>query len=272
MGLSKQPARISKHLKLQAIAVCGALTVAAIVSGPAQAGGFFDFLFGGPDKGPNPSVSSYAEPSAPVSPAPLGQESVRQSAGSTGHGVAFCVRLCDGQHFPLEQRIANATPVETCRSMCPASKTKVYFGSEIDHAVAKDGARYADLDTAYIYRKQLVANCTCNGKDALGLAHYDLPSDPTLRPGDIVATKEGLMAYNGDKNAASQYTPVSVPSVVTQLNSVTSARSALNRHDTNSVEDDPGTIAQSQPAAPPQQPLSVGAQQSPVNLRWPSVQ
>jgi hypothetical protein len=268
MGLSKQPACTSKQLKLQAIAVCGAFIVAAFASGPAQAGGFFDFLFGGPDKGPNPSVSSYAEPSAPVVPAPLGQESVRQSAGSTGHGVAFCVRLCDGQHFPLEQRITNATPVETCRSMCPASKTKVYFGSEIDHAVAKDGARYADLDAAYIYRKQLVANCTCNGKDPLGLAHYDLPSDPTLRPGDIVATKQGLMAYNGDKNAASQYTPVSVPSVATQLNSVTSARGAPNRHDVNSVEDDPGTIAQSQP----QQPLSVGAQQSPVNLRWPSVQ
>jgi hypothetical protein len=261
MGRSKQSARASKQLKLQAMAVCGILTAAAIVSGPAQAGGFFDFLFGGPDKGPNPSVSSYAEPSAPITPPSLGQESVRQSAGSTGHGVAFCVRLCDGQHFPLEQRVANATPVEACRSMCPASKTKVYFGNEIEHSVAKDGARYADLDTAFVYRKQLVAHCTCNGKDALGLAPYDLPSDPTLRPGDIVATKQGLMAYNGDKNAASQYTPVSVPSVAMQLNSVTSARSALSRHDANSVEDDPGTIAQSQPPAPP---LNVGARQGPV--------
>jgi hypothetical protein len=259
---NRQPARISKQRKLQTIAVCGALAAAAIASGPAQAGGFFDFLFGGPDKGPNPSVSSYAEPSGPVAPPSLGSESVRQNAGSTGHGVAFCVRLCDGQHFPLEQRVANATPVEACRSMCPASKTKVYFGSEIEHSTAKDGARYADLDTAFVYRKQLVANCTCNGKDALGLAPYDLPSDPTLRPGDIVATKQGLMAYNGDKNAASQYTPVSVPSVATQLNSVTSARSALNRHDANSVEDDPGTIAQSQPAPPP--PLNVGTRQGPV--------
>jgi hypothetical protein len=262
MGRSKQPARTNKQSKLRTIAVCGALTAAALAAGPAQAGGFFDFLFGGPDKGPNPSVSSYAEPAGPIAPPPLGLESVRQSAGSTGHGVAFCVRLCDGQHFPLEQRVANATPVETCRSMCPASKTKVFFGSEIDHAVAKDGARYTDLDTAYVYRKQLVAHCTCNGKDALGLAPYDLPSDPTLRPGDIVATKQGLMAYNGDKNAASQYTPVSVPSVATQLNSVTSAKSALNRHDADSVEDDPGTIAQSQPATPP--PLNVGTRQGPV--------
>src|ERR1700722_11902056 len=247
--------RSSKQMKMQAFA----LAAAVLASAPAKAG-FFDFLFGGPDKGPHPSVSSYAEPS--VSPPPLGQENVRQNAGSTGHGVAFCVRLCDGQHFPLEARVMNATPVEACRSMCPASRTKVFYGAEIDHAVAKDGSRYGDLDTAFVYRKQLVANCTCNGKDALGLAPYDLPNDPTLRPGDIVATKTGLMAYNGDKNAASQYTPVSVPSVATQLNSVTSARSALNRHDANSVEDDPGTIAQSQPAAP--RPLNVGARQGPV--------
>src|SRR5215469_170142 len=89
----------SKQLKLQAIALGGALAAAAFAGTPAKAG-FFDFLFGGPDKGPNPSVSSYANPSA--SPPPLGDESVRNSAGSTGHGVAYCVRLCDGQHFPLE--------------------------------------------------------------------------------------------------------------------------------------------------------------------------
>ena len=242
--ISKQ--LISKKLKWQATVLCGVMAAAAITATPARAG-FFDFLFGGPDKGPNPSVSSYAEPS--VSPPSLGQESVRQNAGSTGHGVAFCVRLCDGQHFPLEQHVANATPVETCRSMCPASKTKVFYGSEIDSSVAKDGARYTDLDTAFIYRKQLVANCTCNGKNAMGLAPYDLPSDPTLRPGDIVATKQGLMAYSG--NPAAPYTPVSVPSVAMQLNSVTSPKSAMNRPAADDVEDDPGTIAQYQPAPPP---------------------
>jgi hypothetical protein len=37
-----------------------------------------------------------------IMPAPLGQESVTEGGGSSGHGVAFCVRLCDGQHFPRE--------------------------------------------------------------------------------------------------------------------------------------------------------------------------
>jgi Protein of unknown function (DUF2865) len=250
--MGRQSGDSGKQLKVRAIALGGALAAAILASAPAQAG-FFDFLFGGPDKGPHPSVSSYADPSAPVTPPSLGQESVRQNAGSTGHGVAFCVRLCDGQHFPLEQRVANATPIETCRSMCPASKTKVFYGAEIDNAVAKDGARYADLDTAYIYRKQLVANCTCNGKNAMGLAPYDLPSDPTLRPGDIVATKTGLMAYTG--NPAQAFTPVTLSSVATQLNSATSAKSALNDRRpaspvaADAVEDDPGTIAQAQPVS-----------------------
>jgi len=43
-------------------------------------------------------------------------------------------------------------PIETCRAMCPASKTKVFFGSGIDHAAARDGQRCTDLDSAYAYR------------------------------------------------------------------------------------------------------------------------
>ena len=241
--------RRSKQLKLQVIALGGVLAAAAFAGTPAKAG-FFDFLFGGPDKGPNPSVSAYANPSVPP-----GQESVRQD-GSTGHGVAYCVRLCDGQHFPLEARVMNATPVEACRSMCPASRTKVFYGAEIEHAVAKDGARYADLDNAFVYRKQLVANCTCNGKNARGLAPYDLPNDPTLRPGDIVATQTGLLSYTG--NPAQPYTPVTVSSVATQQNSTTSPKSALNTLNnrrpanavapTGAVAPDTGAVAQAQPA------------------------
>ena len=253
--------RSSKQLKLQVVVLGGALAI-ALAGTPAKAG-FFDFLFGGPDKGPNPSVSSYANPS--VSP---GQESVRQDAGSTGHGVAYCVRLCDGQHFPLEARVMNATPVEACRSMCPASRTKVFYGAEIEHAVAKDGARYADLDTAFIYRKQLVANCTCNGKNAMGLAPYDLPTDPTLRPGDIVVTQTGALSYTG--NPAQPYTPITVAGVAPQRNSATSTKSALNngaldsRSPANAVAT-AGAVAPDTGAVAQAKPLTTGA----VAARWP---
>ena len=160
----------------------------------AKAGGFFDMLFGGFQRRmalPQQS-NSYSEPYG----SPEGD--------STGHGTAFCVRTCDGRYFPL-QRHAGVTPAEVCRSFCPAAKTVVFTGSRIDTAVAQNGARYADLDTAFAYRNGLVANCTCNGRDGLGLARLDANADPTLRPGDIVATNEGLATYTG---RTAEFTPI----------------------------------------------------------------
>jgi hypothetical protein len=53
-----------------------------------------------------------------------------------------------------------------------------------------------------------VAGCTCNGRNAFGLAHIDPASDPTLRPGDIVATKTGLVAFTGSRNKVADFTPI----------------------------------------------------------------
>ncbi len=58
----------------------------------------------------------------------------------------------------------------------------------------------------YLYRKQLVAGSTCNGRDAFGLAHIDIDKDPTLRRGDMVATKTGLLAFSGTANKAATFT------------------------------------------------------------------
>jgi hypothetical protein len=231
------------------IAVIGALSLAAFMAMPAgaRAEGFFDFLFGGPRQGP--AANSYAEPPPPtpgigrVAPPAIGGESV-QGGGGGGRAVAYCVRLCDGQHFPLDH-VSNATPVETCRAMCPASKTKVFFGSEITGAVARDGQHYADLDTAFIYRKQLVANCTCNGKDAFGLAHYDMTKDPTLRPGDIVSTKDGFVAFSGRPGEGAAFTPIDSSRVAAQLTPGTARAKSPGRPAAPppaDLDEDPGTI------------------------------
>ena len=205
----------SQHSKRCAIVLIGALSTAAslTVQDSAHAQGLFDFLFGGFQQRPALSPEPNAYPAPPsssvgrIAPAPLGHESVNDGGDSAGHTVAFCVRLCDGQHFPLEKMV-NGTPVETCRAICPYSKTKVFFGSEIGAAVAEDGQKYAGLQTAFIYRKQLVADCTCNGKDAFGLASFDVRDDPTLRPGDIVSTKEGLLAFTGRSGSTAAFVPV----------------------------------------------------------------
>ena len=99
-----------------------------------------------------------------------------------GRGVAYCVRLCDGRYFPI-QRHANANPVQLCSAFCPAAKTQVFNGSQIDHAYAGNGARYADLDNAFVYREKIVDGCTCNGKDSFGLARIDIACRSDLAAG-----------------------------------------------------------------------------------------
>jgi hypothetical protein len=176
---------------------------------PASAG-ILDFLFGSQQGGPGGSASSSSafadpfgfnpQPAQPSSPAPSRPRSA----------VAHCVRMCDGRYFPVTAR--NGTTVaQMCQSFCPASATKVFFGSAIDGAVSASGERYAEIANAFLYRKKLSSDCTCNGRDPAGLAPVDLSLDTTLRPGDVVATATGLVAYSGPKagnSQAAQFTPV----------------------------------------------------------------
>ena len=48
----------------------------------------------------------------------------------------------------------------------------------------------------------LVAGCTCNGKDQIGLAPVKIEDDPTLRKGDIVAGEDGLMVAGRSATSA----------------------------------------------------------------------
>lgn len=190
--------------------------LACTLAAPASAQGLFESLFGGFGRREAPPVSSYADPRGPS-----GYESRRSdfggggySGGATsggGHGAVFCVRTCDGRYFPL-QRYGGASPAELCRSFCPAAKTIVFSGSKIDYAVGPGGARYADLDNAFAYRDKVVENCSCNGRDGLGLARVEPTEDPTLRPGDIVATNEGLSIFHGKGSRSAEFTPISTSS------------------------------------------------------------
>ena len=175
----------------------------------ASAEGLFDFLFGGAQKQQQrqapPQANFFADPfglnQQPAPPRPV---------ASAGSGPAFCVRSCDGKYFPLMAR-GNATPVQMCQAFCPASATKVFFGSNIDGASSGNGERYADSENAFAYRKALRADCTCNGRDPAGLAPVDLTLDTSLRPGDVIATTNGLVAYSGVRAGAGQtaeFTPV----------------------------------------------------------------
>ena len=179
-----------------------ALVVAAPVAS-AQAQGMFDFFFGNQRRTPS-SANSYADPNSNFNPYGDRQE----PRVETGPSVSFCVRTCDGRYFPI-QRSSGVSPAQTCSSFCPAAKTKIFSGGAIEHASASDGSRYKDMPNAFAYRDKIVAGCTCNGKDAVGLVVPEAASDPTLQAGDIVVTDKGFMAYSGGSGRrTAEFTPL----------------------------------------------------------------
>jgi hypothetical protein len=197
------------HLRnLGIIAAIGATTVFG--GGNAEAQGFFDFFGFGRRPAPPPQVQPYAPPGfdegAPV----------ERRAESTP-SATYCVRLCDGRFFPIQR--AGGNPAESCNSFCPAAKTMVFSGSGIEHAVSTNGKRYADLENAFTYRDKVVENCSCNGRTAHGLSRLDISRDPTLRPGDIVATSEGMATYNGKAKGVAQFTPIDKGKVSSEMRS-----------------------------------------------------
>jgi len=197
---------------------CRALLAAVVFAGSvltvpdaAFAEGLFDMFFGGlkqqARQAAPPQASFFADPFSnnPQGPPPV---AAQRMAGS---GPAFCVRSCDGKYFPVTVR-GNATPAQMCQAFCPASATKVYYGSNIDYASSANGERYASSENAFAYRKALRADCTCNGRDPGGLAPIDISLDGSLRPGDVLATSSGLVIYSGVRvgtEQAAEFTPVS---------------------------------------------------------------
>ncbi|WBL78210.1 DUF2865 domain-containing protein [Bradyrhizobium xenonodulans] len=124
---------------------------------------------------------------------------VPRQRASYGGGSAYCVRGCDGRYFPAQGNDAESK-AQSCKSFCPTSETSLVYGSNIDDATTDNGKSYSDLPNAFRYRNEIVAGCTCNGKDPVGLAQVKVEDDPTLRKGDIVAGSDGLVVASRNAN------------------------------------------------------------------------
>jgi hypothetical protein len=193
------------------LASAGAIAAIAAVATPhrAAAGGFFDIftVFGGSHDGRYAPVNAYSDPTPAVT-RPLDL----QAPPSLSQGITYCVRLCDGRYFPLSSAVVDSRDggAKMCSALCPAAKTAIFRGGDIDQAYGVRGERYTDLDQAFVYRNRVIPDCTCNGQDAFGLAHIDPANDPTLRPGDMIATAKGLSVFRGTQSArgTAQFTPV----------------------------------------------------------------
>ena len=129
-------------------------------------------------------------------------------------GTAYCVRTCDGRYFPAPAA-ANQSRAETCKSFCPAAETRVFYGPSIDDAASEVGKPYSELPNAFKYRSELVAGCTCNGSDPVGLAKIKIEDDKTLRRGDLVVEGDGVKVATGrpDKAGAAAELVRAPPSV-----------------------------------------------------------
>ena len=188
--------RIAKGWKMAATAVLAV----ALLAPAAQAQDFFSNFF-----------RSFGRSRAPSFQTPFGDLQQSEPRQRFGGGQAYCVRSCDGRYFPIAGNDRESRAA-ACNALCPKADTELVYGSPIDNAATENGKPYSELPNAFRYRNELVAGCTCNGKDQVGLAPVKIEDDPTLRKGDIVAGADGLMVAGrgADRRGASlNFSPAS---------------------------------------------------------------
>ena len=189
-----------------------AATLLALSGGGAQA--FFDMFFRGYAPSAPPAARSYANPHFDGRRAAPRRE--RRERAKRPGGIVYCVRLCDGRHFPMNFRGGGP---ELCKALCPASPTKVFSGASIAEAVSTDGKPYSEIPNAFVYRARLVEDCTCNGRNPLGLARQTIENDESLRRGDILATKQGFVSYRGDTRRVADFVPLDMKKLPKRIRS-----------------------------------------------------
>ena len=198
---------VRRLISQAALGVTVALAASAWVGSVQAEDGFLSGLFGAFGGGP-PRGTAIPLPFGDGFPWPP-RERGRARVITYG-GQAFCVRTCDGRYFPVSGSDKQSRAA-SCNSFCPASDTKVVYGSNIDDAATERGKPYSEFANAFRYRDEIVAGCTCNGKDQIGLATVRIENDPTVRKGDLVAGSHGLMVAgrSADKRGASlNFSPV----------------------------------------------------------------
>lgn len=155
---------------------CGAQYRNALLQQQQRGGGFFESLFG---------------PGSILAP---GDQSYQAGSGYR----TVCVRTCDGYFFPVSYSTSPnrfADDEQTCQRMCPAQEVALYTyrnpGEEIDQAVSLSGRNYSDLPTAFNYRKEVNAACSCKRANQTWTeVQKQLGNDTTIEQGDIIVTDE----------------------------------------------------------------------------------
>ncbi len=168
--------RRSQVLSALAANRCGANYQALGAPPPPSGGGnFLDMLFG------NARLRGWSDRTY----APGGQ---------FGTYRTLCVRKCDGYYFPISFSTVPArfaADEQTCQSMCPGANAALYIyrnpGEEVGQMVSLTGEPYSALPTAFRYRQEYDAACTC-GTPAIAAAS-PLTAPATLSPAPAAPTR-----------------------------------------------------------------------------------
>jgi hypothetical protein len=142
----------------------------------AQPGSFFDVLFG------QGRIRTY-------------DEGNYYRGGQFGTYRTLCVRTCDGYYFPISFSTVPSqfgADQQTCQSMCPGSTVSLYTyrnpGEDTPQMVSLAGEPYTALPTAFRYRKEFDAACTCRNAAADALASYSSSTKGALSPIQLAPT------------------------------------------------------------------------------------
>jgi uncharacterized protein DUF2865 len=157
-----------------------------------EEGGFFDRLFG--LRGNESGVIVSPDQQQP----PMG-----------GTYRTVCVRTADGFYYPISYSTTQdrfQQDADTCRRTCPAADVQLYYyhnpGEEMAQAVSLNGTRYADLPTAFEYRKKLTgASCRPAGESWAEALKASGP-DTTVEAGDVVVTEQNAKQLSQPRTGA----------------------------------------------------------------------
>ena len=188
-------ATIAKSMVLAGIAV-----LALVLAGtPASAqNGIFDTILGrrsAPSAPAAPPVSAYADPFSAWNP--FGSPVPQSLRPEMDVSVAYCVRLCDGRYFPI-QRHAGISPGAGLQFILPGEPRPRFTAAAASSMRSRRTASATPTSsTAFIYREKLVRAAPATARMRSGWSPPRSQDDPTLRPGDIVATNRGSWPNGG---------------------------------------------------------------------------
>jgi hypothetical protein len=159
--------RRSQVLNALAAHRCGNNYTVAGAPPPPRSGNFFDMLFG--DARQRSWDDQYYGP-----------------GGQFGTYRTLCVRKCDGYYFPISFSTVPSRfggDEQTCQSMCPGSDVALYIyrnpGQDANQMVSLAGEPYTALPTAFRYRQEYDAACTCGAPLATAMTPLSAPAELT---------------------------------------------------------------------------------------------